>query len=191
MGQSPLLKGCSPKIALIGLALVLELAATSVHDSTMVRSLIVLAATSMCGFALLAPASEFESLFDGRSLTGWETPDLSYWSIDDGAITGRITREHPCETNQYLVWNGGEPADFELKLKSRLNGEGGINNGFQFRSRLLPDHDVCGYQMDNNLLVLRRHQPGRHESIEGICARGCVDDNRRAVRRPAYNVAHP
>jgi len=93
----------------------------------------------------------FRSIFDGQSLADWETPDLTYWTVEDGAITGRITKEHPCTVNQYLVWKGGELADFELKLKSRLNGEGGVNNGFQFRSRLLPDHDVCGYQMDNNL----------------------------------------
>ncbi len=93
----------------------------------------------------------FQPIFDGRSLSGWETPDPSYWTVEAGAITGRITKEHPCTVNQYLVWQGGELADFELRLKSRLNGEGGINNGFQFRSRLLPDHDICGYQVDNNL----------------------------------------
>ena len=108
----------------------------------------------------------FQSIFDGRSLAGWETPDPSYWAVEDGAITGRISKEHPCTANQYLVWQGGELADFELKLKSRLNGEGGINNGFQFRSRLLPDHDVCGYQVDNNLqtpwLVRLYDEFGRH-----------------------------
>ena len=115
-----------------------------------------------------AVASEegFRSIFDGRSLAGWETPDLSYWTVDEEAITGRITKEHPCTVNQYLVWQGGELADFELKFKSRLKGEGGINNGFQFRSRLLPDHDVCGYQMDNNLqtpwLVRLYDEFGRH-----------------------------
>ena len=93
----------------------------------------------------------FQAIFDGRSLAGWETPDPRYWTVEDGAITGRITKEHPCTVNQYLAWTGGELADFELKIKSRLNGDGAINNGFQFRSRLLPDHDVCGYQMDNNL----------------------------------------
>lgn len=95
----------------------------------------------------------FEPIFDGRSMTGWETPDPTYWTVEEAAITGRITKEHPCAVNQYLVWQGGELADFELKLSSRLNGEGGINNGFQFRSRLLPDHDICGYQVDNNLLT--------------------------------------
>ena len=120
------------------------------------KNFIFIFTTACC--AGLTPASRaaeteggFRSIFDGRSLAGWETPDPSYWTVEDGAITGHITKEHPCTVNQYLVWQGGELADFELKLKSRLNGEGGINNGFQFRSRLLPDHDVCGYQMDNNL----------------------------------------
>ncbi len=108
----------------------------------------------------------FQSMFDGDSLTNWESPDMSYWSVEEGAITGRITREHPCTVNQYLVWRGGDLADFELKLESRVNGEGGINSGFQFRSRLLPDHDICGYQVDNNLqtpwLVRLYEEFGRH-----------------------------
>src|SRR5437867_3387041 len=40
------------------------------------------------------------------------------------------------------------------------------NNGFQFRSRLLPDHDICGYQVDNNLqtpwLARLYDEYGRH-----------------------------
>jgi hypothetical protein len=108
----------------------------------------------------------FQPIFDGASLDGWETPDMSYWTVEEKAITARITREHPCTINQYLVWKGGELADFELKLKSRVSGEGAINNGFQFRSRLLPDHDICGYQVDNNLetpwLVRLYEEFGRH-----------------------------
>jgi hypothetical protein len=109
---------------------------------------------------------DFKTIFDGRSLAGWETPDPTYWSVEEGAITARITKDHPCSVNQYLVWRGGELADFELKLKSRVNGEGAINNGFQFRSRLLPDHNICGYQVDNNLqtswLVRLYDEFGRH-----------------------------
>jgi hypothetical protein len=114
-----------------------------------------------------APGEEgWTSLFDGRSLAGWSTSAPQYWTVEEGAITGRITRENPCTVNQYLVWEGSELADFELKLESRLRGEGGINNGFQFRSRLLPDGDVCGYQVDNNLetpwLVRLYDEYGRH-----------------------------
>lgn len=108
----------------------------------------------------------FRPLFDGHSLAGWGSPDMSWWTVEDGAITGRITRDRPCGTNQYLVWKEADLADFELKLKSRLSGDGGINNGFQFRSRVLPDGDVAGYQMDNNLqtdwLVRLYDEFGRH-----------------------------
>jgi hypothetical protein len=126
-----------------------------------------LLASGSCGMATAqTPDEGFQAIFDGRTLEGWETPDATYWSVENGAIIGRITAEHPCTTNQYLVWRGGELADFELKLRARLNGAGGINNGFQFRSRLLPDHDVCGYQVDNNLqtpwLVRLYDEYGRH-----------------------------
>ena len=87
---------------------------------------------------------DFKSLFDGKTLDGWKAVDPTYWSVEDGAITGKITQEHPLKENLYLVWQGGELADFELKLKSRLNGSPGINNGFQFRSKLLPNHDIAG-----------------------------------------------
>jgi len=110
--------------------------------------------------------SGFVNLFDGKRLAGWNAADPSYWSVEDGAITGRITKEHPCATNQYLVWMGGNLGDFELKLKSRVMGEGGINNGFQFRSRVMDDRDVAGYQVDNNLktdwLVRLYDEHGRH-----------------------------
>ena len=108
----------------------------------------------------------FVSLFDGKTLEGWNAPDPTYWSVEDGAITARITKEHPCATNQYLVWTGGSLGDFELKLKSRVTGEGAINNGFQFRSRVMDDRDVAGYQVDNNLktdwLVRLYDEHGRH-----------------------------
>lgn len=124
------------------------------------------------GLAAAGPRSQggdedgFRALFDGRTLSGWSAPEMHWWSVEDGAITGTITRDRPCTTNQYLVWQGGELADFELKLESRLSGEGAINNGFQFRSRVLPDGDVAGYQMDNNLqtdwLVRLYDEFGRH-----------------------------
>ena len=129
---------------------------------TSIRSLVGgrVASGLMLGFAFASlrlaagePEPGFKSLFDGQSLTGWKPRDASYWTVEEGAITGRITPRHPCATNQYLVWQGGELADFELRLQSRLSGEGGINNGFQFRSRVLPDGDVAGYQMDNNLMT--------------------------------------
>jgi hypothetical protein len=92
---------------------------------------------------------------------------MTYWTVEDGAITGKITEQHPLKENLYLIWQGGELADFELKLKSRVFGSEGINNGFQFRSKELPNHDVAGYQVDNNLntewLVRLYDEHGRHD----------------------------
>ena len=121
------------------------------------------------GAAVRAVADDetgFKSLFDGKTLEGWKAVDPTYWSVEDGAITGKITKQHPLKENLYLVWQGGELADFELKLKSRLNSPHRVNNGFQFRSKLLPNHDIAGYQVDNNLntdwLVRLYDEHGRH-----------------------------
>lgn len=125
-------------------------------------SLLLFSATSYA-----AEEPDFRPIFNGQSLTDWTPRDPSFWTVEHGAIVGRITKEHPCTTNQYLVWKGGELADFELKMEMRLNGEGAINGGFQFRSRRLPDGDVCGYQMDNNLrtdwLARLYDEYGRHD----------------------------
>ena len=105
-----------------------------------------------CLSAGAAAEEEFSSIFDGRSLDGWVGQDMSFWSVEDGAITGTITPEHSPKLNQYLVWQGGLVDDFELRLKFRLTGSTtpNTNGGFQFRSRLLPNGDVAGYQVDNN-----------------------------------------
>ncbi len=93
----------------------------------------------LCISARLGAAEEgFEPIFDGKTLDGWKTFDASYWTMKDGAITATITKEHPLRENRYLIWQGnaqapqGQLADFELKLKSRVRGEGAINNGFQW-----------------------------------------------------------
>src|SRR5262245_13001071 len=75
------------------------------------------------------PASR--ALFDGRTLDGWEG-DARFWRVEDGALVGESTPEHPCERTTYLVWRGGEVADFELTLAWRMQGG---NSGVQLRSR--------------------------------------------------------
>jgi hypothetical protein len=113
-----------------------------------------------------APEEGFRSMFDGRTLDGWKCADMSYWSVEDDAITAQITKEHPCDINQYLIWQGGELADFDLRLEFRFGGTPGINGGFQFRSREIENHDVAGYQIDNNhdtdWLVRIYDEHGRH-----------------------------
>jgi hypothetical protein len=93
------------------------------------------------------PDAGFEPIFDGETLGGWEARDMSYWSVRDGAITGQSTPDHPCTSNQFIVWQGGDVGDFVLKLKFRVSGNGG-NSGVQFRSVFRPDGLAVGYQAD-------------------------------------------
>src|SRR3954467_15377193 len=74
------------------------------------------------------------SLFDGKSLNGWSGD--SNWKVEDGAITIESTCEKPTGSI-YLVWQGGEAADFELKL--RMKGTGQINGGIQYRGWIAPN----------------------------------------------------
>jgi hypothetical protein len=73
------------------------------------------------------------SLFDGKTLAGWSGD--SKWKVEDGAITIESTCEKPTGT-VYLVWQGGEAADFELKLE--MKGTGNINGGVQYRGWIAP-----------------------------------------------------
>jgi hypothetical protein len=67
----------------------------------------------------------FISLFDGKTLDGWEG-DRSIWSVRDGAITGQTTAATKLKENCFLVWKD-EVEDFELRLAFRLdNGNSGI-----------------------------------------------------------------
>ncbi|MFT5407160.1 MAG: hypothetical protein ACI9DF_006032 [Verrucomicrobiales bacterium] len=93
------------------------------------------------------PAGEFESIFDGKTLKGWKALNMQYWSIRDGAITGESTPDNPCTLNQFMVWQGGDVEDFELKLKFRVKGNG-CNSGVQFRSKLKENGLAIGYQAD-------------------------------------------
>lgn len=87
----------------------------------------------------------FVSLFDGRTLEGWEG-SRDVFRVRDGAIVGG-SLDRPVEHNEFLATRR-EFGDFELRLEARLVGEG-RNAGVQFRSRRIPDHfEVIGYQCD-------------------------------------------
>lgn len=133
-----------------------------------VKGLVVLVlASSVTG--AVAEEDGFVSLFDGETLTGWDAADPSIWTVEDGAITAKITPEKPVERNHYLVWQGGKLGDFELKMKHRIMSAESVNGGFQFRSEMfdgdIPD-DCRGYQVDNNTqtpwLVRLYDEFGRH-----------------------------
>jgi hypothetical protein len=88
----------------------------------------------------------FRPIFNGKDLTGWEG-EPGYWSVEDGTLTGKTTKEHPLDHASYIFWRGGKPADFELRATYRFQGKSG-NSGINFRSQRLPNWDVKGYQAD-------------------------------------------
>ncbi len=98
------------------------------------------------GPATAADDEGFVSLFDGKTLEGWDG-DERFWRVDDGAIVGQTTPDNPTQGNTFLTWEKGEPADFELKFQYRIDTEW-ANSGIQVRSRRLNGHRVGGYQPD-------------------------------------------
>jgi hypothetical protein len=90
--------------------------------------------------------ARFVSLFDGKTLKGWEGRS-EFWSVRDGAITGQTTAENPTKGNTFLIWRDGTVSDFELRLKFRIVGG---NSGIQYRSAETGEKTfvVGGYQAD-------------------------------------------
>jgi hypothetical protein len=86
----------------------------------------------------------FESLFNGRDLSGWDG-NPKFWSVRDGAITGQTTSENPTQGNTFLIWRNGTVEDFELRLSYRIVGG---NSGIQYRSKDLGNWVAGGYQAD-------------------------------------------
>jgi hypothetical protein len=70
-------------------------------------------------------------IFDGKTLANWDG-DRDVWHVEDGALVGESSPEHPSGTTN-IIWRGGEPANFELKLEMKLEGSG-ANGGVQYRS---------------------------------------------------------
>ena len=83
--------------------------------------------------------------------------DPWFWRVENGLIVGESTPDKVVGPNTFLIWRGGTPGDFELKVEIRMNS---TNSGIQYRSRMVPanqgrepeapGHDwrMAGYQMD-------------------------------------------
>jgi len=152
----------------------------------------VLLASALLAASIPAAAGEpgFVSLFDGKTLKGWSCPQMKYWSVEDGAITAR--NSEPIKECYYLVWQGGQPADFELKASFRIQGPPDANSGIQFRSKVREDGFVVGYQADITkddkfCGVLYDETPGRG-LLAGRGQRTVVDEQ---GRRTSTQFADP
>jgi hypothetical protein len=96
--------------------------------------------------------SGFTPIFDGKTLSGWEG-DPKYWRVEDASMVGEITPETVIKSNTFIIWRGGAPADFELKVDYRITPGG--NSGVNYRSVIVPDKvtpenrfAMRGYQCD-------------------------------------------
>jgi Domain of Unknown Function (DUF1080) len=94
-------------------------------------------------------------IFDGKTMQGWDgSPEV--WHVEDGALVAESSPEHPSGTTN-IIWRGGQPANFELKLEMKLEGAG-ANGGVQYRSSNVPPNpeqkvkypkwNMKGYQAD-------------------------------------------
>ncbi|OLC49869.1 MAG: glycosyl hydrolase [Acidobacteria bacterium 13_1_40CM_65_14] len=99
---------------------------------------------------VLGDHAGFTSIFDGSSLKDWDG-DPAFWRAEGGAIVGQSTPANPVKQNTFVIWRGGEPKDFELKVEFKMSA---TNSGIQVRSVQLPaGPDVGkwvmkGYQAD-------------------------------------------
>jgi type 1 glutamine amidotransferase len=104
-----------------------------------------------CVAMLLSPAllaaddeSGFKPIFNGQNLDGWDGNE-KLWSVEDGAITGRTTKDNPTKGNTFLIWRQAPTDDFVLRLSYKIVGG---NSGIQYRSREVDPWVVSGYQAD-------------------------------------------
>ena len=98
----------------------------------------------------------FQPIFDGKTLAGWEG-DPTYWRVENGALVGEITPATVIKSNTFIIWRGGRPKDFELKLDYRITPEG--NSGINYRSAVVPDPVTPGEQVRDARLPVRPRRP--------------------------------
>jgi len=89
----------------------------------------------------------FVPIFDGKTLDGWDG-DPKYWRVENGCLVGEITPATIIQRNTFIIWRGGTPKDFELKVEYRISAQG--NSGVNYRSVQLTDAkwSLAGYQAD-------------------------------------------
>ncbi|PCJ97393.1 MAG: glycosyl hydrolase [Flavobacteriaceae bacterium] len=89
----------------------------------------------------------FASIFDGKTLNNWKG-DPTYWNVENGNLVGEVTPETLLERNTFIIWQGGQPEDFELKLEFKIAESG--NSGINYRSEQIDTipYALRGYQAD-------------------------------------------
>ncbi len=136
----------------------------------------------------------FKKIFNGKTLNGWEG-DTNYWRVEDGSIVGEITADKLLKSNTFIIWKGGEPKDFELKLEYRITKDG--NSGINYRSEQLKDVPFAlkGYQADidgNNYYTGQNYEERGRTTLAYRGQRTTIkvtDDSNASVRDNVKNNA--
>ena len=96
-----------------------------------------------------ARSDKAKSIFDGKSMEGWESNSPNLWAVKEGCLTGGDGNKIPY--NDFLCTKASY-SNFVLHLKIKLTGDpktGLINSGVQIRTQRNPTgHEVCGFQCD-------------------------------------------
>ena len=134
----------------------------------------------------------FQPIFDSKTLSGWEG-DPKYWRVVDGIMTGEITPETVIKSNTFIIWRGGSPRDFELKVDYRITAGG--NSGINYRSIVVPDKvtpsnkfAMRGYQCD---IDGQNRYTGNNYEEKGrlfLAVRGQVTSDRKAAAVGCFSV---
>ena len=96
----------------------------------------------------------FRPIFDGKTLAGWDG-DPAFWKVENSAIVGESTPTNAVKENTFLIWRGGEPQDFELKVQFKMNA---TNSGIQIRSTHLLQGTNVGARTIEGKWVLKGYQ---------------------------------
>jgi hypothetical protein len=72
----------------------------------------------------------YSQIFDGKTFTGWDA-DRTIWRVENGVMVGETIEGKP-RGNNYIVYLGQKPRDFDLKLQMKIEKGGG--GGIQYRS---------------------------------------------------------
>ncbi len=102
-----------------------------------------------CAVALLAPLGSFaqnanwQSLFDGKSLSGWQANENpGTWTVEDGALVSRGDRSHLFYVGEV---NGHSFKNFEFSAEVMTTP--GSNSGIYIHTKLAPDPwPTTGYE---------------------------------------------
>jgi len=113
----------------------------------MLRLLSIIFFSFLCLFSIAQPASQWESLFNGKDLKGWKPLNgHAKYEVKDGMIVGTTVLGEP---NSFLATEK-EYGDFILEFEFKLS-DADMNSGVQFRSESKPDYmngRVHGYQYE-------------------------------------------